>query len=170
MSRNYVIENADANRRDSHRMPALDECSEGRLRVGRKWLECEIQDVSTGGFLISLKNPMPRNATHKLLVLQADGAHFPVRLAWHRKEGRETRVGLQRLQEDMPSFRKSGHLLWFTAAIIVGFGFGYVYANGRLADLPMLNRSSGVNPYATSELDPSDGQAIPAAIPSEAAN
>jgi hypothetical protein len=145
--------------RDNYRMPVQAERSEARVRIGRKWLACQLIDESTGGFLISLVK-MPRAKVNQPMILQTPVDAVPVRMAWKRPIGNEVLLGLERLPE--PFKERSGTVLNFLIPLLVGFGCGYVLASsyaGHPLALPTVRSllGTGTPPLPSAEEDASPG-------------
>ena len=142
-----VKEKADPNRRDSLRLPQPEGHGFAQLRVGSRTVVVEVLDESAGGFMVSgdkvptHKPAVPVELTHR------SGKHV-LRVVWRREVDGTTRLGLERLPDHITWRRDSSWIIWVLAAIIIGFGGGYVAAFRdqdelvqRIVDLSLSQRT-----------------------------
>lgn len=129
-----VRQKLNEDRRDSMRMPRAGGTAFGKLRVGSKTVKVSILDESAGGFMISAPRVPKTNASQPVELINYSGRH-PLRVVWRRAIEGETRIGLQRLPENIAWRQESSWFVWMLAATILGFGIGYVVAYRDQHDL-----------------------------------
>lgn len=118
---------SDEERRDSRRMPQPGGVGRGKLRVRNRMVDVEVLDESAGGFMISAVSIPKTDATKPVELINASGRH-PLRVVWRRTVDGKTRMGLQRLPEELVWRQESSWFIWMLMAVILGFGVGYVVA------------------------------------------
>ena len=99
----------------------------GKLKIGSRLVEVEILDESSGGFMVGGKKIPKTLATKPVHLVNSSGSH-PLRVVWRRTVDGQTRMGLQRLPEHINWKQESSWFIWMLAAMILGFGIGYVVA------------------------------------------
>lgn len=114
-------------RRDSRRMPQAGGIGRAKLRVRNRIVEVDVIDESAGGFMISAPSIPKTDATKPVELINGSGRH-PLRVVWRRTVDGKTRMGLQRLPEELVWRQESSWFIWMLMAIILGFGVGYVVA------------------------------------------
>ena len=111
-------------RRDTCRMQHPGDAAIGKLRIGSKTVVVEILDESSGGFLVSA-DEVPETSAAQTVELLGDSGRHPLRIVWRREVEGRTRIGLQRIPEEIAWREDSSWVIWMLAAIILGFGIGY---------------------------------------------
>lgn len=114
-------------RRNGVRMAPNSQPRIGTLFVGSRKVKCEVLDESAGGFLIVADKIPPTLAT-KPVELHVGNQQCILRVVWRREVEGQVRIGLQRLPESIVWRQQSSIFAWMLAAVMIGFGTGYVYA------------------------------------------
>ena len=109
-------------------MPQPGGCGHGKLRIGTRSISVDILDESAGGFMIAAEK-IPRNipVAKPIELITSSGRH-PLRIVWRRNVDGETRLGLQRLPDEILWREESSWFVWMVAAVVLGFGIGYMAA------------------------------------------
>jgi hypothetical protein len=123
-----VNERLTDDRRGSCRMPQPGSgYGTAELRIHKKTVTVDVLDESAGGFMVAADKIPKTQATNPVELTNDSGRHA-LRVVWRRTVHGKTRMGLQRLSEELVWRQESSWFVWMLCAIILGFGIGYVVA------------------------------------------
>ena len=122
-----IVDLSPAERRQTFRMSQSVCDGTGKLRVGSRTVTVQLLDESSGGFMVAAAKIPKALRSQPVELITASGRHS-VRVAWRRGSDGETRLGLQRLHNEIVWRDDSSWVVWMLVAIILGLGLGYFVA------------------------------------------